>query len=47
VAVFAFPPAIGKTIHTTNAEESLNRSLRRAIETGGGFATGEAKPTLQ
>jgi putative transposase len=28
VPLFAFPPAIRKMIYTTNAVESLNRSLR-------------------
>ena len=31
--LFAFPPAIRKMIYTTNAVESLNRSLRKIIKT--------------
>ena len=33
VPLFAFPPAIRKMIYTTNAVESLNRSLRKIIKT--------------
>ena len=33
VPFFAFPPAIRKMIYTTNAVESLNRSLRKVIKT--------------
>src|SRR6202047_4364771 len=35
VAFFAFPPAIRKMIYTTNAVDSLNRSLRKIIKTRG------------
>src|SRR5882762_8846554 len=35
VPLFAFPPAIRKMIYTTNAVESLNRSLRKIIKTRG------------
>jgi putative transposase len=40
--LFAFPPAIRKMIYTTNAVESLNRSLRKIIETRGSFPTDHA-----
>ena len=40
--LFAFPPAIRKMIYTTNAEESLNRSLRKIIKTRGSFPTDDA-----
>ena len=39
---FAFPPEIRKMIYTTNAVESLNRSLRKAIRTRGSFPSDEA-----
>ena len=42
VPFFAFPPAIRKIIYTTNAVESLNRSLRKIIKTRGSFPTDEA-----
>jgi putative transposase len=42
VPLFAFPPAIRKMICTTNAVESLNRSLRKIIKTRGSFPTDEA-----
>jgi transposase-like protein len=35
-------PAIRKMIYTTNAVESLNRSLRKIIKTRGSFPTDEA-----
>ncbi len=37
VPMFAFPPAIRKMIYTTNALESLHRSLRKIIKTRGSF----------
>src|SRR5215475_1512936 len=42
VPLFAFPPAIRKVIYTTNAVESLHRSLRKIIKTRGSFPTDEA-----
>jgi putative transposase len=42
VPLFAFPPAIRKMIYTTNAVESLNRSLREIIKTHGSFPSDEA-----
>jgi len=42
VPLFAFPPAIRKMIYTTNAVESLNRSLRKVIKTRGSFPTDDA-----
>ena len=40
--LFAFPPAIRKMFYTTNAVESLNRSLRKIIKTRGSFPTDDA-----
>lgn len=42
VPMFAFPTAIRKMIYTTNAVESLNRSLRKIIKTRGSFPNDEA-----
>jgi len=42
VPLFAFPPAIRKMIYTTNAVESLHRSLRKIIKTRGSFPNDEA-----
>jgi len=42
VPFFAFPPAIRKMIYTTNAVESLHRSLRKIIKTRGSFPIDEA-----
>jgi putative transposase len=42
VPMFAFPPAIRKMIYTTNAVESLHRSLRKIIKTRGSFPNDEA-----
>jgi putative transposase len=42
VPLFVFPPAIRKMIYTTNAVESLHRSLRKIIKTRGSFPTDEA-----
>jgi putative transposase len=46
VPLFAFPPAIRKMIYTTNAVESLHRSLRKIIKTRGSFPTDEAAVKL-
>ena len=46
VPTFAFPPAIRKMIYTTNALESLNRSLRKIIKTRGSFPSHEAAAKL-
>jgi putative transposase len=43
---FAFPPDIRKMIYTTNAVESLNRSLRKIIKTRGSFPNDEAATKL-
>jgi len=40
--LFQFPPEIRKIIYTTNAVESLNMSLRKAIKTRGAFPTEDA-----
>jgi putative transposase len=42
VPMFAFPPAIRKMIYTTNAVESLHRSLRKIIKARGSFPNDEA-----
>jgi putative transposase len=42
VPFFQFPPEIRKIIYTTNAIESLNMSLRKAIKTRGAFPSEEA-----
>jgi putative transposase len=39
---FQFPPEIRKIVYTTNAIESLNMSLRKAIKTRGAFPSEEA-----
>lgn len=44
--MFAFPPAIRKLIYTTNAVESLHRSLRKTIKTRGSFPNDEAAAKL-
>ena len=42
VPFFAFSPAIRKLIYTTNAIESMNRSIRQAIKTKGCFSNNDA-----
>jgi putative transposase len=42
IPFFAFPPAVRKMIYTTNAVESLNRSLRKIVKTRGSFPSDEA-----
>lgn len=44
--MFAFPPAIWMIIYTTNAMESLHRTLRKIIKTRGSFASDEAVAKL-
>jgi putative transposase len=46
VPMFAFPPAIRKTIYTTNAVESQHRSLRKIIKTRGSFPNDEVAVKL-
>ena len=46
VPMFAFPPAIRKMIYTTNAVESLHRSLRKIIKNRGSFPSDEAATKL-
>jgi putative transposase len=46
VPMFAFPPQIRKMIYTTNALESLHRSLRKIIKTRGSFPNDEAATKL-
>ncbi len=42
VPFFQFPPEIRKIVYTTNAIESLNMSLSKAIKTRGAFPTEDA-----
>lgn len=42
IPFFQFPPEIRKIIYTTNAIESLNMSLRKAIKTRGAFPSEDA-----
>ena len=42
IPFFAFPGEIRKVIYTTNAVESLNMSLRKAIKTRGAFPNEDA-----
>lgn len=42
IPLFEYPPEIRQGIYTTNAIESLNRSLRRALKTRGAFPNDEA-----
>lgn len=46
VPLFGFPPQVRKMIYTTNAVESLNRSLRKIIKTRGSFPNDEAAMKL-
>ena len=46
VPMFAFPPQIRRMIYTTNALESLHRSLRKIIKTRGSFPSDEAATKL-
>lgn len=39
---FAYPPEIRKVIYTTNAIESLNRSMRKILKTRGALPNDEA-----
>lgn len=44
---FAYPAEIRKVIYTTNAIESVNRSLRKIIKNRGSFPTDEAAIKLR
>jgi putative transposase len=46
IPFFAFPPAVRRVIHTTNAIESLHMQLRKIIKTRGHFPTDEAATKL-
>lgn len=46
IPFFTFPPAIRKIIYTTNAIESINALLRRAVKTRGHFPSDEAATKL-
>ena len=46
IPFFAFSLGIRKLIYTTNAIESLNRTIRKAIKTKGCFSTDEAAKKL-
>ena len=45
-AFFAYPPEIRKVIYTTNAIESLNRSMRKILKTRRAFPNDEAATKL-
>ena len=42
IPLVEYPPEIRRVIYTTNAIESLNRSLRRVLKTRGAFPNDEA-----
>lgn len=46
IPFFAFSPEIRRVIYTTNAVESLNRVIRKAIKTRGSFPSEEAAEKL-
>ena len=46
IPFFAFPDAVRRIIYTTNAIESLNAKLRRAVRTRGHFPTDDAAMKL-
>ena len=46
IPMFAFPPEIRRLIYTTNAIESLHRSLRKIIKTRGHFPNDQAASKL-
>ena len=46
IPFFAFPEAVRRIIYTTNAIESLNSKLRRAVRARGHFPTDEAATKL-
>ena len=46
VPFFAFPEAVRRIIHTTNAIEALNSKLRRAVRTRGHFPNDDAAMKL-
>ncbi|NMK44784.1 IS256 family transposase [Achromobacter sp. Bel] len=46
IPFFTFPPAIRKVIYTTNAIESINAQLRRAVKTRGHFPSDQAATKL-
>jgi putative transposase len=46
IPFFAFPPAMRKIIHTTNAIESLNRVIRKTTKTRRSFPTDDAATKL-
>ena len=46
IPFFAFPPEVRKIIYTTNAIESLNASVRKAVRNKGHFPTDQAATKL-
>jgi putative transposase len=46
IPFFAFSPQIRRVIYTTNAVESLNRVIRKAIKTRGSFPSEQAAEKL-
>ena len=46
ISFFVFPPAVHKSIYTTNAIESLHRVIHKTAETRGSFLTDDAAMKL-
>ena len=46
ITFFAFPPEVGRVIHTTNAIESVNARLRKILKTRGHLPSDEAATKL-
>ena len=46
IPFFAFPPEVRKIIYTTNAIESLNASVRKAVRNKGHFPNDQAATKL-
>jgi putative transposase len=46
IPFFAFPPAVRKIIHTTNAIENLNRVIRKITKTRSSFPIDDAVTKL-
>ena len=46
IPFFAYPQKIRKVIYTTNAIESMNRSIRKVIKNRGAFPSDEAATKL-
>jgi putative transposase len=46
IPFFAFPPAVRRVVHSTNAIESINSQLRKIIKTRGHFPSDDAATKL-